>query len=45
MQADFTLAITTGGEFTFSQLNKPLVLFFYLRDNIPGCTDENQDFI
>lgn len=44
MQQDFTLPITTGGEFTFSQLNKPLVLFFYPRDNTPGCTVENQDF-
>lgn len=44
MQLDFKLPITTGGEFTFSQLNKPLVLFFYPRDNTPGCTIENQDF-
>lgn len=44
MQLDFTLPITKGGEFTFSQLNKPLVLFFYPRDNTPGCTIENQDF-
>lgn len=44
MQLDFTLPTTTGGEFTFSQLNKPLVLFFYPRDNTPGCTIENQDF-
>lgn len=44
MKLDFTLPITTGGEFTFSQLNKPLVLFFYPRDNTPGCTIENQDF-
>ncbi len=44
MQLDFTLPITTGGEFTFSQLNRPLVLFFYPRDNTPGCTIENQDF-
>lgn len=44
MQLDFTLPITIGGEFTFSQLNKPLVLFFYPRDNTPGCTIENQDF-
>lgn len=44
MQLDFTLPITTGGEFTFSKLNKPLVLFFYPRDNTPGCTIENQDF-
>lgn len=41
---DFTLPITTGGEFTLSKLDKPLVLFFYPRDNTPGCTVENQDF-
>lgn len=41
---DFTLLKTNGEEFTFSKLNKPLVLFFYPRDNTPGCTLENQDF-
>lgn len=41
---DFTLPITSGGEFTLSQLKKPLVLFFYPRDNTSGCTVENQDF-
>ena len=41
---DFTLPITTGGEFTLSSLDRPLVLFFYPRDNTPGCTIENQDF-
>lgn len=41
---DFTLPITSGGEFTFSKLDKPLVLFFYPRDNTSGCTVENQDF-
>ncbi|MDD3266281.1 MAG: peroxiredoxin [Burkholderiales bacterium] len=44
MSLNFTLPITSGGEFTFSELNKPLVLFFYPRDNTPGCTVENQDF-
>lgn len=44
MAIDFTLPITTGGEFTLSSLDKPLVLFFYPRDNTPGCTVENQDF-
>ena len=44
MTIDFTLPITTGGEFTLSTLDKPLVLFFYPRDNTPGCTVENQDF-
>lgn len=41
---NFTLAMTGGQEFTFTQLAKPLVLFFYPRDNTPGCTSENQDF-
>lgn len=41
---DFTLPITTGGEFKLSSLDRPLVLFFYPRDNTPGCTIENQDF-
>lgn len=41
---DFTLPITSGGEFNLSKLDKPLVLFFYPRDNTPGCTVENQDF-
>ena len=41
---DFTLPITSGGEFNLNELDKPLVLFFYPRDNTPGCTIENQDF-
>ena len=41
---DFTLIKTNGEEFIFSQLDKPLVLFFYPRDNTSGCTIENQDF-
>lgn len=44
MAIDFTLPITSGGEFTLNALDKPLVLFFYPRDNTPGCTVENQDF-
>lgn len=44
MTIDFTLPITSGGEFTLSKLDQPLVLFFYPRDNTPGCTVENQDF-
>ena len=41
---DFTLPITNGDNFTLSKLNRPLILFFYPRDNTPGCTIENQDF-
>ncbi len=41
---DFSLSQTDGRIFTLSQLQQPLVLFFYPRDNTPGCTVENQDF-
>lgn len=41
---DFTLMAHNGTEFTLSKAVKPLVLFFYPRDNTPGCTIENQDF-
>ena len=41
---DFTLPIHSGSEFTLSLHKKPIVLFFYPRDNTPGCTIENQDF-
>jgi peroxiredoxin Q/BCP len=44
MSLDFTLPITSGEEFQLANLDKPLVLFFYPRDNTPGCTVENQDF-
>ncbi len=39
---DFTLPASTGGDFTLN--DHPIVLFFYPRDNTPGCTIENQDF-
>jgi peroxiredoxin Q/BCP len=41
---DFTLPSHKGGDFTLSKCNKPVVLFFYPRDNTPGCTIGNQDF-
>jgi thioredoxin-dependent peroxiredoxin len=41
---DFT-APATGGEFTLSSLRgKKVVLFFYPKDNTPGCTQENSQF-
>ncbi len=40
---DFT-ALTTEGEFTLAQHKKPLVLYFYPKDNTPGCTDESNQF-
>jgi len=41
---DFTVP-STGGEFTLSALQgKPLVLYFYPKDNTPGCTTQAQQF-
>ena len=38
---DFTLPGTDGAEVTLSSLRpKAVVLFFYPRDNTPGCTKE-----
>ncbi len=41
---DFKLPSTSGVDFELSKCSKPLVLFFYPRDNTSGCTVENQDF-
>lgn len=41
---DFTAA-ATGGEFTLSTLRgKKVVLYFYPKDNTPGCTTEGLQF-
>lgn len=41
---DFTLP-ATGGEFSLKEARgKNLVLYFYPRDDTPGCTLEGQDF-
>lgn len=41
---DFTVP-ATGGEFTLSVcLGKPVVLYFYPKDNTPGCTAQAQQF-
>lgn len=41
---DFTAA-ATGGDFTLSaQRGKTVVLYFYPKDNTPGCTTEGHDF-
>ena len=41
---DFTAA-STRGEFSLSSLNgRKLVLYFYPKDNTPGCTTESIDF-
>jgi len=42
---DFTLAATGGRTITLSALRgRPVVLYFYPKDNTPGCTTETQDF-
>ncbi|WP_380052747.1 peroxiredoxin [Falsihalocynthiibacter sp. SS001] len=39
------VSATEKGEISLSDLNgKPAVLFFYPRDNTPGCTTESIDF-
>lgn len=40
---DFTLP-STAGEITLSALSGKVVLYFYPRDDTPGCTLEAQDF-
>jgi len=42
---DFTLPVTGGGDVTLSALKgTPVVLFFYPRDDTPGCTTESIGF-
>ena len=42
---EFELASTGSRTFKLSQeLGSPLVLYFYPRDNTPGCTTEGQEF-
>ena len=46
---DFTLPATGGGTFRLSEALsgtkiKSLVLYFYPKDNTPGCTTEGQHF-
>jgi peroxiredoxin Q/BCP len=43
--ADFSLPATGGGTFSFAHARgKNLVVFFYPKDNTPGCTTEVQQF-
>jgi peroxiredoxin Q/BCP len=43
--ADFTLPSTGGADFTLSSARgKSLVIYFYPKDNTPGCTTESQHF-
>lgn len=42
---EFEAAVTGGRTFKLSQCRgRPLVLYFYPKDNTPGCTTEGQDF-
>ena len=42
---DFTAAATGGAEFNLkAQRGKTVVLYFYPKDNTPGCTTEGADF-
>lgn len=42
---DFTLPRSSGGTLTLSGLRpKPVVLYFYPKDDTPGCTTEALDF-
>ncbi len=41
---DFTVP-ATGGDFSLSaHIGKPVVLYFYPKDNTPGCTTQAQQF-
>ena len=43
--SDFTLPATGGGEFRLSKVDSRLVvLYFYPKDNTPGCTTEGSQF-
>jgi peroxiredoxin Q/BCP len=37
---DFTIAATSDQIFSLASAPKPLVIYFYPRDNTPGCTNE-----
>jgi thioredoxin-dependent peroxiredoxin len=42
---DFELPSTSGETFTLSAMKgKPLVIYFYPKDNTPGCTTESEQF-
>jgi len=41
---DVTLQMGDGSEIKLSQLKRPLVLYFYPKDDTSGCTREAQDF-
>jgi peroxiredoxin Q/BCP len=41
---DFTLPATSELSFQLAQAKKPLVIYFYPKDNTPGCTNESMAF-
>ncbi|KZE31252.1 peroxiredoxin Q/BCP [Crenobacter luteus] len=41
---DFTLPATSGKTFVLEEAGKPLVIYFYPKDNTPGCTNESMAF-
>ncbi len=41
---DFTLPSTSGSNFTLSNINEPVVIYFYPKDFTPGCTKEACSF-
>ena len=41
---DFELPATSGKTFSTKNIGKPCVLYFYPKDNTPGCTAEGQQF-
>jgi peroxiredoxin Q/BCP len=41
---DVTLQMGDGSEMKLSALKKPLVVYFYPKDDTPGCTVEAKDF-
>ncbi len=45
MAPEVTLATPDGGALSLAQMRgRPLVLYFYPKDDTPGCTREAQDF-
>ena len=42
---DFTATVTNDSEFSLSEnVGKNIVIYFYPKDNTPGCTKEGEDF-
>lgn len=41
---DFTLPATSDTTFSLKEAAKPLVIYFYPKDNTPGCTNESMAF-